>query len=188
LRCEGQATSAGTKTFAQTFCAKLERSVTEQAPLVIECLNDVRARAKHQLAPQQPLLQCGILESATLAPYLERWRLDAAAAATRARCAYPTLDERNLFFCVSASSIGSASSASCIIIIMGVALQLVVFIDTISTTEKNDMDPCASLSLSAGLKAAHAAQLEAHVRALQNPPPPDPTIVVRAPPPSPDAA
>jgi hypothetical protein len=41
-------------------------------------------------------LPLGILESAALAPYLERWRLDAAAAvaaaATRARCAYPTLD------------------------------------------------------------------------------------------------
>jgi hypothetical protein len=34
-------------------------------------------------------------------------------------------------------------------------------------------------------KAAQAAQLTAHVNALQNPPPPDPTIV-RAPPPSPD--
>jgi hypothetical protein len=34
-------------------------------------------------------------------------------------------------------------------------------------------------------KAALAAGREAHVRSLQNPPPPDPTIVVRAPPPSP---
>jgi hypothetical protein len=42
-------------------------------------------------------LQRSILESAALAPYLERWRLDALAAAaaaprTRARCAYPALD------------------------------------------------------------------------------------------------
>jgi hypothetical protein len=36
-----------------------------------------------------------ILESAALAPYLERWRLDASAAAAaprRARCAYLALD------------------------------------------------------------------------------------------------
>jgi hypothetical protein len=77
--------------------ADLERSVTAEAPLVIECLNDVRARAKRPLTPHMlPYLPCGILESTALAPYLERWRLDAAAAAaagaTRARCAYPTLD------------------------------------------------------------------------------------------------
>ncbi len=78
------------------FSAELERSVIEQAPLVIECLDNVRARAKRPLVPQLPLLPCGILESAALSPYLKRWRLDAsssaaAAAATRARCAYPTL-------------------------------------------------------------------------------------------------
>ncbi len=56
-------------------------------------LDDERARAKRPLTPQMlPFLPRGILESAALAPYLERWRLDAAAAATRARCAYPTLD------------------------------------------------------------------------------------------------
>ncbi len=60
---------------------------------VIECLDDVHARAKRPLTPQMlQFLPRGILESAALAPYLERWRLDAAAAATRARCAYPTLD------------------------------------------------------------------------------------------------
>ncbi len=68
--------------------ADLERSVTEQAPLVIECLDDVRARGKRPLATQMlPFLSRCILE---------RWRLDAssasAAAATRARCVYPTLD------------------------------------------------------------------------------------------------
>ena len=82
------------------FSAELERSVTEQAPLVIECLDDVPARAKRLLTLHmlQHLPRC-ILESAALAPSLERWRLDAAAAvvvvaagATRARCAYPTLD------------------------------------------------------------------------------------------------
>jgi hypothetical protein len=55
----------------------------------------VRARAKRPLTPHMlQHLPCGILESAALAPYLERWRLDAAAdaAATRARCAYPALD------------------------------------------------------------------------------------------------
>jgi hypothetical protein len=79
------------------FTADLKRSVTAEAPLVIECLDDVRARAKRPLTPHMlPYLPCGILESPVLAPYLERWRLDAAAAAaagaTRARCAYPTLD------------------------------------------------------------------------------------------------
>jgi hypothetical protein len=43
-----------------------------------------------------PYLPSGILESPALAPYLQRWRLDAAAAVaagpTRARCSYPTLD------------------------------------------------------------------------------------------------
>jgi hypothetical protein len=33
------------------FTADLERSVTAEAPLVIECLNDVRARAKRPLTP-----------------------------------------------------------------------------------------------------------------------------------------
>jgi hypothetical protein len=74
------------------FSTKLESFVTEQAPLVIECLYNVRARAKRPLTPQLPLLPCGILESSALAPYLERWRLDAAVAATRARCTYPALD------------------------------------------------------------------------------------------------
>jgi hypothetical protein len=80
------------------FTADLERSVTAEAPLVIECLDDVSARAKRPLTSHMlPYLPCGILESPALAPYLERWRLDAAAAvaagATRARCAYPTLDK-----------------------------------------------------------------------------------------------
>jgi hypothetical protein len=79
------------------FTADLEPSVTAEAPLVIECLNDVRARAKRPLTPHMlPYLPSGILESPALAPYLQRWRLDAtaavAAASTRARCAYPTLD------------------------------------------------------------------------------------------------
>jgi hypothetical protein len=79
------------------FTADIERSVTAEAPLVIECLNDVRARAKRPLTPHMlPYLPSGILESPALAPYLQRWRLDAAAAVaagpTRARCAYPTLD------------------------------------------------------------------------------------------------
>jgi hypothetical protein len=81
----------------RAFTADLERSVTAQAPLVIECLDDVRARAKRPLTPHMlQYLPHGILESPALAPYLERWRLDAAAAvaagATRARCAYPSLD------------------------------------------------------------------------------------------------
>ncbi len=59
------------------------------------CLDDVRSRAWRPLAQQLPFLPRGILKSAALAPYLERWRLDASAAAAaprRARCAYPTLD------------------------------------------------------------------------------------------------
>jgi hypothetical protein len=73
------------------FNADLERSVTKQAPLVIECLDDVRARARRPLAPRLPFLPRCILESAALAPYLECWRF-APAAETRARCAYPALD------------------------------------------------------------------------------------------------
>ncbi len=74
------------------FNPNLERSVTELAPLVIECLDDVRARARRPLAPRMlPLLPRRILESATLAPYLERW-CAAPAPETGARCAYPTMD------------------------------------------------------------------------------------------------
>jgi hypothetical protein len=72
------------------FSAELERSVTEQARHRVP-----RRRARRPLAPQLPFLPRGILESAALAPYLERWRLDASAAAAAprsARCAYPTLD------------------------------------------------------------------------------------------------
>ncbi len=55
------------------FSAELERSVTKQAPLGIECLDDVLASAKRPLAQQmlQFLPRC-ILKSAALAPYLER--------------------------------------------------------------------------------------------------------------------
>ena len=79
------------------FTADIERSVTAEAPLVIDCLNDVRACAKRPITLHMlPYLPSGILESPALAPYLQRWRLDAAAAVaagpTRARCAYPTLD------------------------------------------------------------------------------------------------
>jgi hypothetical protein len=79
------------------FTADIERSVTAEAPLVIDCLNDVRACAKRPITLHMlPYLPSGILESPALAPYLHRWRLDAAAvmaaAPTRARCSYPTLD------------------------------------------------------------------------------------------------
>ncbi len=74
------------------FNPELERSVTEQAPFVIECLDDVRARAKRPLAPRMlPFLPRGILESAALAPYLERWRC-APGPEPSVRCAYPALD------------------------------------------------------------------------------------------------
>jgi hypothetical protein len=56
---------------------------------------DVRARARRPLVPQLPFLPCDILESAALAPHLERWRLDASAAAAaprRARWANAALD------------------------------------------------------------------------------------------------
>ncbi len=71
-----------------TFAVELERSVIEQAPLVIECLDDVRACAKRLLTQHmlQHLPRC-ILESAALAPYLERWCLDAAALRLRLRLA-----------------------------------------------------------------------------------------------------
>jgi hypothetical protein len=53
------------------FTADLERSVTAEAPLVIECLDDVRARAKRPLTPHMlPYLPCSFLESPALAPYL----------------------------------------------------------------------------------------------------------------------
>ena len=79
------------------FTADIERSVTAEAPLVIDCLNDVRACAKRPITLHMlPYLPSGILESPALAPYLHRWRLDAAAVMaagpTRARCSYPTLD------------------------------------------------------------------------------------------------
>jgi hypothetical protein len=71
--------------------------VCRDGACVIECLDDLRARAKRPLTPHMlPYLPSGILESPALAPYLHRWRLDAAAvmaaAPTRARCSYPTLD------------------------------------------------------------------------------------------------
>ncbi len=72
----------------------VQRSVAAQAPLVIECLDDVRARAKLPLTPHMLLHLLRCIRRARA--YLERWRLDAAAAvaaaATRARCTYPTLD------------------------------------------------------------------------------------------------
>jgi hypothetical protein len=61
------------------FHAKHGESVTELAPLVAECLDDVRARAKRggwrPLAPQNEFLPKGVLASAALAQYLERWKL-----------------------------------------------------------------------------------------------------------------
>jgi hypothetical protein len=70
----------------------LERSVTEQAQLVINCLDDVRERARRPLAPQLPFLPRSILASAALAPYLERWRCAPSAETCSAHCAYPLLD------------------------------------------------------------------------------------------------
>jgi hypothetical protein len=82
------------------FVAHYEPSVTPATLLIIECLDDVRERAKRARyakwsAPAHHIefLPCGILESAPMAPYLERWRRDdAAGPALRARCAYPALD------------------------------------------------------------------------------------------------
>jgi hypothetical protein len=142
------------------FSAELERSVTEQAPLVIECLDDVRDRAMRLLARQLLFLPRGILQSAELAPYLERWRLGASVqallrlAASRARCAYQTLDL--ILFCVArrlclfswqrlslVHHYHRRRAAACI-----------YDAPPISTTGKKDMDPGASSS--AGLWAARA--------------------------------
>ncbi len=72
--------------------AVLECSVTKQAPLVIECLRRARPRQAPARAAAA-FLPRGILESESAA--LERWSLDASAAAAaprRARWAYPALD------------------------------------------------------------------------------------------------
>ena len=74
------------------FLVREEREVTRLAPLVEECLDDVRARAVQRgwapLAPHwKRCLPKGVLASAALQPYLRRWAADdddAAAAAVEA--------------------------------------------------------------------------------------------------------
>ncbi len=84
-----------------SFMASEEQDVTCHAALAEECLDDACAHAKHRGWTPIPLefLPRGILESEALEPYLKRWKRDdtaaisvAAAAPTRARCAYPTMD------------------------------------------------------------------------------------------------
>ena len=82
------------------FWAEDDQDVTRRAAVVEECLDDARAHAKRKGRALPPLeyLPRGILESEALEPYLKRWKRDdyyeaaaAAAAPTRARCAYPPL-------------------------------------------------------------------------------------------------
>ena len=83
------------------FWAEDDQDVTRRAAVVEECLDDARAHAKRKGRALPPLeyLPRGILESEALEPYLKRWKRDndaaaisaAAAAPTRARCAYPLL-------------------------------------------------------------------------------------------------
>jgi hypothetical protein len=80
------------------FMPQQATDVTRHAALVEECLDDASARTKRKgrsLPPLEYLLSC-ILESEALGPYLKRWKRDlnaaAAAAPTRARCAYPLMD------------------------------------------------------------------------------------------------
>ena len=85
---------------ATWFTASCDRDVTRHAALAEECLDDARAHAKRKGWTPIPLeyLPRGILESEALEPYLKRWKRDdaaaisaAAAAPTRARCAYPLM-------------------------------------------------------------------------------------------------
>ena len=82
------------------FWAEDDQDVTRRAAVVEECLDDARAHAKRKGRALPPLeyLPRGILESEALEPYLKRWKRDdaaaisaAAAAPTRARCAYPLM-------------------------------------------------------------------------------------------------
>ncbi len=92
------------------FFSRLAQSFTEQVQLVEDCLDNLRTRAKRTkragcagcagCAPQIDFLPREILESAALAPFLERWRRHYAAPAAcasapepRARCTYPTMDQ-----------------------------------------------------------------------------------------------
>jgi hypothetical protein len=86
---------------ATWFLLHHEEDVTRHAALAEECLDDARAHAKRKGRSLPPLkyLPSGILESEALEPYLKRWKRDiiinaaaAAAAPTRARCAYPLMD------------------------------------------------------------------------------------------------
>ena len=83
---------------ATWFTASCDEDVTRHAALAEECLDDARAHAKKhkkKLLPPLEFLPRGILESEALKPYLKRWKRDEAAAAaapTRARCAYPLMD------------------------------------------------------------------------------------------------
>ena len=84
---------------ATWFTASCDADVTRHAALAEECLDDARAHAKRKhkkgrALPPLEFLPRGILESEALKPYLERWKRDneaAAAAPTRARCAYPLM-------------------------------------------------------------------------------------------------
>jgi hypothetical protein len=80
------------------FMQQHAADVTRHAALAEQCLDDARAHAKRKGLSLPPLeyLPRGILESEALEPYLKRWKRDiindAAAAPTRAHCAYPLMD------------------------------------------------------------------------------------------------
>jgi hypothetical protein len=85
------------------FMLHHKEDVTRNAALAEECLDDARAHAKRKgrSPPSLEYLLWGILESAAMEPYLKRWKRDtgikaaaaaAAAAPTRAHCAYPLMD------------------------------------------------------------------------------------------------
>ena len=79
--------SNGLETF---FLPREEQEVTRLAPLVEECLDDVRARAVQRgwapLAPHwKKCLPKGVLASAAMQPYMWRWAAADAAAAEAAR-------------------------------------------------------------------------------------------------------
>ncbi len=77
-------------------------TLTERAPLVVECPDDVRARTRRARRASQAQIEFlpeGMLQSAAMTPYLERWRRDEAAPGARAsaperraRCAYRAMD------------------------------------------------------------------------------------------------
>ncbi len=81
-------------TLASYFMPDEETEVTRVAPLVEECLDDIRERAQQRgWAPHAPhwkvclRVSKGVLASAAMQPYLRRWAAADAAAAVEAATA-----------------------------------------------------------------------------------------------------